>query len=154
MYTEREDGLPLVVLVRLLSVLASRTDKIRSLLARELNLAPTDLRALYHVGDHPDVTPRQLADHLEISTGSMTPVLDRLEQRGYLERVAHATDRRSVLLRTTPAGAHAHAWVVEQYQRAIELAMLASPELTPERAGDLMIALVGGLDRLQEQLRA
>ena len=40
------------------------------------------------------VSPRDIAQHLRISTASTTKLLDRLEASGHLERRAHPTDRR------------------------------------------------------------
>lgn len=50
---------------------------------------------------HHDVTPIDLARYLQISTASMTALLDRLEKSGHLERRPHPSDRRKVLVAVT-----------------------------------------------------
>jgi DNA-binding MarR family transcriptional regulator len=44
-------------------------------------------------------TPSQLQKRTCLSSGAMTSLLDRLEQQGYVQRQAHPSDRRSVLVR-------------------------------------------------------
>jgi len=39
-----------------------------------------------------------------VTSGGMTFVVGKLEEAGYVQRVAHPTDRRAVLLRLTPEG--------------------------------------------------
>ena len=46
----------------------------------------------------------QLGDRLKLDSGTLTPLLKRLEQQGLLQRLRDATDERRVLLQLTPAG--------------------------------------------------
>ncbi len=48
-------------------------------------------------------TPKQLGEHLGITTPSMTSLLDRLEASGFLTRVPNPTDRRSSYVQLTLA---------------------------------------------------
>src|SRR3954467_2983188 len=48
--------------------------------------------------------PSELARQLRISPAVVTGLLDRLEQRGYLRRLADASDRRRLRLALTDAG--------------------------------------------------
>lgn len=72
--------------------------------ARGLNA--TDSRFVFFLaaagGD--GVTPKQSGEYLELSTGAMTSLIDRLEQRSLIERRPNPDDRRSVLLHLTPSG--------------------------------------------------
>ncbi|MFJ6654073.1 MarR family winged helix-turn-helix transcriptional regulator [Microbacterium sp. NPDC091313] len=56
-------------------------------------------------GKGEQVTPTDIARYVGISTASTTSLLDRLERMGHIERERHATDRRSVTLRSTPLAA-------------------------------------------------
>ncbi|WP_344339072.1 MarR family winged helix-turn-helix transcriptional regulator [Agrococcus versicolor] len=62
----------------------------------------TDLRALRHLlraQRHDDlVRQRDLAEALDISSASVTALVDRLERSGHVERRPHPSDRRSVVL--------------------------------------------------------
>lgn len=70
--------------------------------ARILGVNNTDLRCLEMlIGAEGEVTPRTLADHLGLTTGSVTTMLDRLERAGYVARSPHPDDRRKVVVVAT-----------------------------------------------------
>lgn len=46
----------------------------------------------------------ELADRLEVSARNVTVLIDGMERDGFLERRAHATDRRATVIALTPAG--------------------------------------------------
>lgn len=49
----------------------------------------------------------KISDRLQVHRASVTNVVDKLCERGYVERVPHATDRRAVLARITAEGRRA-----------------------------------------------
>ena len=53
-------------------------------------------------GDGPTVS--QLGERLGLDSGTLTPLLKRLQALGLLQRLRDAADERRVLLRLTPAG--------------------------------------------------
>jgi DNA-binding MarR family transcriptional regulator len=61
--------------------------------------------ALTHVRDDEDATAGNLARQLGITGSTATRLVDWLQERGLIERVRSATDRRFVFLSLTPAGA-------------------------------------------------
>ncbi|MCM3666508.1 MarR family transcriptional regulator [Mesobacillus subterraneus] len=68
------------------------------------NLSITEfsvLEVLYHKGRQ---TIQQIAQSILISSGSMTYVIDKLEQRGLLKRNACPGDRRASHITLTPDG--------------------------------------------------
>ena len=69
-------------------------------------LNATDSRFVFFLAaaDDAGVTPKQAGEYLELSTGAMTSLIDRLEQRGHIERRPNPGDRRSILLHLTPSG--------------------------------------------------
>lgn len=73
------------------------------LLARH-DLSEGRLAALLAVSAEPGVTPRVLGDRLEVTSATVTGLLDRLTRDGLIERQPHATDRRTHTLTTTSAG--------------------------------------------------
>src|SRR5579872_2151339 len=46
----------------------------------------------------------KLSDRLQVHRASVTNVIDKLEDRGYVTRVAHGQDRRTILARITGQG--------------------------------------------------
>lgn len=71
--------------------------------ANKHGLHPTDLAAASALLREPR-TPRQLEQILELTSGSITPLIDRLEKDGYAVRVPSQTDRRSVTVTLTRSG--------------------------------------------------
>lgn len=72
-------------------------------LAGVMQLRPTDYQALSHVLTAAEpLGPAELSSRLAMSTGSGTELVDRLVTSGHLERQRHPTDRRRVVLHTTP----------------------------------------------------
>ena len=69
------------------------------------------LEALLHKGP---MTMSALCDAALIANASMTAAIDRLEEKKFLERVAHPTDRRVRLVQLTAEG---HALIKRLYPR-------------------------------------
>jgi DNA-binding MarR family transcriptional regulator len=62
------------------------------------------IHIMYTVHRHGDMTMHRLADVLDVSDSSATGLVDRMEERGFIERDRVPTDRRVVLVRVTEAG--------------------------------------------------
>jgi len=73
--------------------------------ARLLGVNGTDLRCLELLVTGDELTPRELAEQLNLTTGSVTVMLDRLEKLDLLARAPHPSDRRKVTVRITEGGA-------------------------------------------------
>lgn len=66
-------------------------------IAREFGLRVSDLQALHLMVLRPDIsTPTELSTSTGLPTSTITRILDRLEQAGYLDRVHHPKDRRRI----------------------------------------------------------
>ena len=70
-----------------------------------MGLRPVEFTILVLVASNPGATARQLAQALALAAPNMTILLDRLAERGWLERVRSQADRRAQHLHLTPAGA-------------------------------------------------
>lgn len=81
-----------------------RAEALLKIVATAHDMGVSDLRALYFVHGGTDVTPRDLATYLDLSSGSVTSLVDRMTRAGFLDRTAHPTDRRSSFLVIAPAG--------------------------------------------------
>ena len=71
--------------------------------------AATDLSlgqwaALRTLESHGPMTPSELAAHEKVQPPSVTKILARLEQHGYVSRTPDPLDRRQVVLAATPDG--------------------------------------------------
>lgn len=87
--------------------------------AHDLN--PVDLRALKFLGAaDEDRTPKELGAYLEMGTGAVTALLDRLSKRGFLDRVRDLHDRRSVRIELSADGFAIVGALRSAYRRALE----------------------------------
>ena len=104
----------------------------RDLRARELHLGTSDLVALGHLYHEGSMAPGKLAALMEVTSGTMTALLDRVEKAGFLRRERNPEDRRGLFITLTPAGTHAMQWVYEQFEDVIHQALADVPDLPAE----------------------
>lgn len=71
---------------------------------RDLGITAQQMGIILCVGRAIATTPFELSKLLEIDTGLMTRMLDKLEKQGLMSRERSLEDRRSVNLALTPAG--------------------------------------------------
>ena len=71
-----------------------------------MGMGTTDLQALRFLlkaqGEQHIVSGRDLADHLGMTSASVTALLDRLTKSGHVKRTPHPTNRRSNMVTATP----------------------------------------------------
>jgi DNA-binding MarR family transcriptional regulator len=130
------DSSPLAVIGRIsrLSRLVDR--RLAESFARfDLEAWMYDVLATLRRGGEPyELTAGQLVAQTMVTTGAITNRIDRLEQRGLVER-GSATDRRKVIVRLTPAGRELVDEVVEPHM-AVEEEILAA--LSPRQRDELV----------------
>src|SRR6476469_8517276 len=64
-------------------------------------ISMTHLHILWLLEHHGDITMSRLADLLDVSFSNATGLIDRMEERGLVERVRVPEDRRVVLVRAS-----------------------------------------------------
>jgi len=105
------------------------------------------LEVLYHKGDLPvgDVSDRVL-----LTSGSMTPVIDKLERRGLLARRRCAEDQRITYLSITAAGRALIASIFPAHAEAIRR---ATAGVSPDEKRTLVVLLKRlGLTAAEDEL--
>jgi DNA-binding MarR family transcriptional regulator len=106
---------------------------------RELGVNEMDARALMFIFDNPGTRPTQLREHLGITSAGVTTLIDRLVQRGAVQREVDENDRRvshisaTVDLREQPWAA------LTLFDRRVETAI---SELKPSDADRFAAALM------------
>jgi DNA-binding MarR family transcriptional regulator len=89
------------------------------------------------------LTVSALGERLQLDSGTLTPLLKRLEAAGLVQRLRDSADERRVLLRLTPAG------------RALKARALKVPAAVACAAGcplDELAALTARLKTLRDQI--
>lgn len=71
-----------------------------------MGLNPTDGKCLSVLRETGALTAGELAELIGLTTGAVTGVIDRLEQRGFVRRVADPHDRRRVIVEPIPGATH------------------------------------------------
>ena len=90
----------LMAALRLVSAAEQRHGKA---IARRLGLNTGDLEALSFIVDSGSPTTGDVGRKLDLTSGAATGVIDRLVERGLVERVDDPRDRRKVALRPVTA---------------------------------------------------
>jgi len=68
-------------------------------------ISMTHLHILWVLDHHGDLPMSRLADLLDVSVSNATGLVDRMAERGLVERVRVPDDRRVVIVRASPEGA-------------------------------------------------
>jgi len=87
-------------------------------------------------------SPGELAAEIEVSSGTMTSRLDRLEQDGLVVRRPDTADRRGVLVELTPAGKAAYEAAVNVQARKEAFFASALTAAEQRRLNDLLRKLM------------
>ncbi|HCX84507.1 MAG TPA: MarR family transcriptional regulator [Micrococcales bacterium] len=112
------------------------------------------LAALRRAGEPYELTPGRLVAQTHVSSGTMTNRIDRLAERGLVDRRGSNDDRRIVLVRLTPAGRAAVDAAVSDLvtrERAVLAALDGPGEDGVPHAGELAEALRALLHRYETQ---
>jgi len=95
-------------LTHLVGYAASRAAlEMRKVFARHMNplgLKVVDFSILMLVAGNPEVNQKRIGQALDISAPNMAVILDRMVERGWVQRVRSERDRRAQHIHLTPAG--------------------------------------------------
>ncbi len=104
------------------------------------------LQTLWILQENGPMPMTHLADLLGVAVPNATGIVDRMEQRGLVERVRDDADRRVVIVRPTPAGELAteevDGWRGDMLEVLLDL-------LDTEQ----LLRLVGGIDEMRETIQ-
>jgi DNA-binding MarR family transcriptional regulator len=73
-------------------------------LSKEVGLTGPQLLILQKVGKQPNVMVREIADDINLSSATVTSILDRMEARQLVERIRSTQDKRKVGVFLTEQG--------------------------------------------------
>jgi|SRR4051812_41539674 len=72
-------------------------------IAEQIGLGPTDEKTLFLLRGLGSLTAGEIAQHTGLTTASVTNLIDRLERKGFVQRVRDASDRRRVIVQPNDA---------------------------------------------------
>ena len=98
----------------------------------ELGLTYTQYITMMVVWERQEISVRDLGKELYLDSGTLTPVLKSLEQKGFISRSRSEQDERLLIVKVTPSGME-----LKTRASAVPLQMAGCMNLTPEEAGEL-----------------
>jgi DNA-binding MarR family transcriptional regulator len=114
----KEFDVPLPAQVaREMRVLDASLDLLDASVADWFGIGRSDLRAMELVSRGGPATCSRLASELNVTTGSVTALIDRMERAGYFVRRSDPKDRRKVLVDLTASGRERERHVFEPLAR-------------------------------------
>ncbi len=113
---------------------------------KELNLTYTQYLVMMVLWEKETVSSRELAECLHLDYGTLTPVLKRLDQTGYLTRERSAEDERLLTLTLTEKGRNLKTDAV-----GIPPAISECMGLTAEEFGALYVLTYKALKNMEEK---
>jgi DNA-binding MarR family transcriptional regulator len=132
---------------------ASRAfDGVYRVTLRESGLTYPQYLVMLVLWEHEELTVKELGRRLRLDSGTLSPLLKRMEAAGWVERRRSARDERSVTVRATRAGAD-----LRESVGPIAASTGASTGLTLEQAGELrerIMELTDSLDAAAARLAA
>ena len=90
--------------IRLLAQCYQTFEQLSNADVRRTQLTPSQFDIIATLGNTEGMTFRELGERTLITKGTLTGVIDRLEYRGLVKRVAQIDDRRCTLVKLTEAG--------------------------------------------------
>jgi DNA-binding MarR family transcriptional regulator len=92
-------------------------------LSRAIGISVPEMLALEYLDPDGSIGPSELARRLQMTSGAMTALVDRLEESGHVVRERHPADRRRVLVkRTKKADEDLTAEIAPMAMQILELA--------------------------------
>jgi DNA-binding MarR family transcriptional regulator len=110
---------------------------------RDLDLTYPQYLAMLALWEHRELTVKRMGELLRLDSGTLSPLLKRLEAAGLVQRARSTEDERSVIVRPTANGT-----ALRERARAVPLRIAATTGLDP----DELRGLHGMLRRLTERL--
>ncbi len=126
----------------------------RQLLMRAVPIAgghPAQLECLRILGEHEDITQRDLVAILHLSPATITTMLQRIERQGFIERWSDPKDQRLMRIRLSEAGWAMRDKILAAFREHLE-ATISPLRVEDRRELARLLTMVG--DRCADALDA
>lgn len=99
------------------------------------------------VGQHPRLSPSQLAATMHLDPSTVTGIVKRLEKRGLVKRLPDPGDGRRVIIGLTEQGRRVNASAVRTVEALVEKALAVFPRAKIEATEEVLKTLTNVLER-------
>jgi DNA-binding MarR family transcriptional regulator len=115
--------------------------------ARDVGISVPELLALENLETDGGLGPSELARRLQLSTGAVTALVDRLEANGHAARAAHPSDRRRVVVTRTAKASDDLAREAAPLEREIRSLAASLSDDEREVVGRFLDAFISIIER-------
>jgi DNA-binding MarR family transcriptional regulator len=115
--------------------------------ASDVGVSVPELLALENLENDGGLGPSELARRLQLSTGAVTALVDRLEASGHAARAAHPSDRRRIVVTRTAKAGDALAAEAAPLEHEIRRLAEALGEDEREAVGRFLDAFISIVER-------
>lgn len=112
----------------------------------ELNLTYTQYIAMMVMWEHRELKVKELGEHLFLDSSTLTPMLKRLEEKGYVSRARSALDERDLIVSLTESG-----MALRQRALSVPARLAACIDLAPGPAMQLYNTLYELIGKLRNR---
>ena len=98
----------------------------------KINLTYTQYITMMVMWERKELNVKELGEYLYLDSGTLTPVLKKLESKGYITRTRSKDDERNLLVRLTEQGGKLKEQAVEipmQLEKCVKLTLEEAKEL-------------------------
>jgi DNA-binding MarR family transcriptional regulator len=120
---------------------------LRVALARDVGISVPELLALENLGEDGGLGPSELARRLQLSTGAVTALVDRLEAGGHVARAAHPSDRRRIVVTRTARARDALAVETAPLEHDVHVLLESLSDAERQAVGRFLDAFITIVER-------
>lgn len=113
----------------------------------ELDLTYTQYITMMVMWEHKELRIKEVGTYLYLDSATLTPVMKKLEQKGYVERRRSTKDERDLIVTITESGE-----ALKEKAAAVPAQLAACIEMEPEKAKalyDLLYEMIGKLTQAE-----
>ena len=110
----------------------------------ELDLTYTQYITMMVMWEHKELRVKEVGEYLYLDSSTLTPLLKRLEEKGYVTRRRSEKDERDLIVAVTPDG-----MALRERALSVPAKLAACVDLEPDKAGQLYGILYEILEKLK-----
>ncbi|MFF1867316.1 MarR family winged helix-turn-helix transcriptional regulator [Kitasatospora herbaricolor] len=119
---------------------------------KDLDLTYPQYLVMLVLWEHGELPVKRIGEYLRLDSGTLSPLLKRLEATGYVRRARSSEDERSVTVRPTEAGTALRERAVCVPRRIVEASDLSPAEAATLQS--LLARVTGSLDLAAQEFAA